>query len=224
MPLPNNAPQPPLLGTSSERMSIAAFTAAVASASPTPAGGGVAAHAGSLAGALAQMVAGLTLGRKKYATVEAEMRRMAEQAGEYSAALAALVDRDVAAYSAVADAYKLPKATAVEIADRTAAITRALLGATAVPLDIARLCLDVCDLAVTGATRGNANAVSDAGVAALLAEAACRAAAYSVRFNVASLPDRALGASQAAEAADLARRASGLATMATDQVERAIGG
>jgi len=223
-PLSNNTAQPTLLGTSSERMSIAAFTAAVASASPTPAGGGVAAHAGSLAGALAQMVAGLTLGRKKYATVEAEMRRVAEKAGEYSAALATLVDQDVAAYSAVTNAYKLPKATDVEIADRAVAITSALLGATAVPLEIARLCVDVCDLAATAAIKGNTNAVSDAGVAALLAEAACRAAAYSVRINVASLADRSLGASQAAEAADLARRASTFATIATDQVERAIGG
>ena len=105
-----------------------------------------------------------------------------------------------------------------------AAITSALLGATAVPLDIARRCVDVCELAATAAIKGNTNAVADAGVAALLAEAACRAAAYSVRINVASLADRSLGTSQAAEAAALVQRASTFATIVTDQVERAIGG
>lgn len=224
MSLPDSTPAGSRAGPPSVLMSIAAFTAEVASPSPTPGGGGVAAHAASLAAALAQMVAGVTVGRKKYATVEDEMRRIVQRGGQLSDALATLVDRDVEAYTAVTAAYRLPRVTDREIADRSAAITRALLSATAVPLEIARLSVDVCELAVAGATKGNANAVSDAGVAALLAEAACCAAAYSVRINVAGLADRSQGAAEVAEAAELVRRASELAAAALDRVERAIAG
>jgi glutamate formiminotransferase/formiminotetrahydrofolate cyclodeaminase len=205
-------------------MTIAAFTAEVASPSPTPGGGGVAAHAASLAAALAQMVAGVTLGRKKYVAVEDEMGRIVRRAAQLSEALATLVDRDVEAYSAVTAAYRLPKGTETEVAARAAAVTNALLSATAVPLDVARLSVDVCELAAALAAKGNANAVSEAGVAALLAEAACCAAAYSVRINVAALADRSLGTPQVAEAADLVRRASEMAATALDQLERAIEG
>ena len=90
-------------------------------------------------------------------------------------------------------AYKLPTEPEDAANKRKAAITDALLGAAEVPLETARACAQVAELAATCANKGNTNAVSDAGVAALLADAACRGAVYNVRINVASLEDRSRG-------------------------------
>src|ERR1700694_5709731 len=89
--------------------SLSGFVASVASSNPVPGGGSVAAHAGALAAALAQMVAGLTVGKKKYAGVDAEMKEAALKAVSLGNTLAALVKLDAEAYSRVSEAYKLPK-------------------------------------------------------------------------------------------------------------------
>ena len=195
-------------------VSLSGFVASVASSAPTPGGGSVVAHVGALAAALAQMVAGLTAGRKKYAAVDAEMKQIGLSAAELGNSLAALVDADARSYTAVSEAYKLPKEPADALVRRSAAITEALLGASRVPLDTARACASVAELAATVATKGNTNAVSDAAVAALLAEAACRGAAYNVRINVAALEDKSRGASLAAEAAELVGRTATFAAQA----------
>src|SRR5581483_6740186 len=162
------------------------FIASVAGPSPTPGGGSVVAHVGALAGALVQMVAGLTVGRPKYAAVDAEMRDVAQQAAEVTRELAVLVERDAESYNAVSAAYKMPKTDPL----REGAIIKGLIGAAEVPLETARVAARAAVLAAIVAEKGNTNAVSDAGVAALLAQAACRGAAYNVRINIAALPDR----------------------------------
>jgi glutamate formiminotransferase/formiminotetrahydrofolate cyclodeaminase len=202
--------------------SLDGFVGAVASSAPTPGGGSVAAHAGALGAALAQMVAGLTIGRKKYAAVDAEMRELALRASALRATLGGLVERDAQSYTAVSEAYKMPKEPASAATARSAAITQALLRASDVPLETARACADVAELAALVGAKGNTNAVSDAGVAALLAEAACKGAAYNVRINVASLEDRSLGTSLVDEARALVERASRFAAEAVAAVERAI--
>ena len=202
--------------------SLDAFVGAVASSAPTPGGGSVAAHAGALGAALAQMVAGLTAGRKKYAAVDAEMREVALKASALRATLGALVERDARSYTAVSEAYRLPKEPESAAATRSAAITAALLGASEIPLETARACAEVAELAALVGAKGNTNAVSDAGVAALLAEAACKGAAYNVRINVAALDDRSRGAALVDEARALVERASRFAAEAVAAVERAI--
>ena len=202
--------------------SLSGFVSAVASSSPTPGGGSVVALAGALGAALAQMVAGLTAGRKKYAAVDAEMREIALAAAALGNTLSALVERDARAYGAVADAYKLPKEPQAAAADRSEAIAVALLGAAEVPLETARACAKVAELAAALAQRGNTNAVSDAGVAALLADAACRGAAYNVRINVAALEDRSRGAHLVADAIAIAEAAARFAAQATADVEAAM--
>jgi formiminotetrahydrofolate cyclodeaminase len=107
-------------------------------------------------------------------------------------------------------------------AARVDAIDRALIGAAEVPLDTARLCAEVVELAEAVAARGNTNAVSDAGVAALLADAACRGAAYNVRINVAALHDRTPGARLAAEAKEIVTRVKSRVAAVLDLVEREI--
>lgn len=204
--------------------SLSGFVASVASSAPVPGGGSVAAHAGALGGALAEMVAGLTVGRKKYAAVEAEMQSIASAAAALRAQLSGLVKADADAYSDVSSAYKLPKATADEQAARDAAIQAALMHAAAIPLDTARACAAVAALAAVCAEKGNANAASDAGVSALLALAACKGAAYNVRINVASMTDKSAGAPLAAEALRLIAATEADAARATAAVERQIGG
>jgi glutamate formiminotransferase/formiminotetrahydrofolate cyclodeaminase len=203
--------------------SLSGFVASVASSSPTPGGGSVAAHVGALGAALAQMVAGLTAGRKRYVAVDAEMRELGLRAAGLSQTLSGLVSRDAHSYGAVSAAYKLPADPEDAAARRKGAITDALLGASEVPLETARACMGVAQLAFVCATKGNTNAVSDAGVAALLAEAACRGAVYNVRINVAALDDKSRGAKLVTEATEILAATQSYAAQATAAVDKAIG-
>ncbi|MDA1081542.1 MAG: glutamate formimidoyltransferase [Gemmatimonadetes bacterium] len=203
--------------------SLAGFVSSVASNAPVPGGGSVAAHVGALGGALAEMVAGLTIGRKKYAAVNDEMQTLAAEAAGLRARLAELVQSDADAYSVVGAAYKFPKSSPEEQATRGAAIQAALVTAAKVPLETARACAAVAALAAVCAEKGNTNAASDAGVAALLAEAACRGAAYNVRINVSAMEDKAAGAPLADEAARIVASARAAAASAVTAVEKMIG-
>ncbi|MEO8579298.1 MAG: glutamate formimidoyltransferase [Gemmatimonadales bacterium] len=204
--------------------SVSGFLASVASSNPVPGGGSVAAHAGALAAALAQMVAGLTVGKKKYAAVDAEMKEAALKAVALGNQLTALVKRDAEAYALVSEAYKLPKEPADAAARRAGAVTNALLKAAEVPLETARAAVDVAQLALLVAEKGNTNAVTDAGVAALLAQAAARGAAYNVRVNVLALDDKSKGQKLARDAEQLVTKAGELAAKTTSIVERALSG
>jgi glutamate formiminotransferase / formiminotetrahydrofolate cyclodeaminase len=198
------------------------FLSAIASSDPVPGGGSVSAYAGALASALTRMVAGLTIGKKKYAAVESDMNEIAAASDSLTAELSKLVQRDAEAYALVSSAYKLPKVSYTATATRDEAITRALTKAAEVPLETARLCVKVGELAVRVAEKGNSNAVTDAGVAALLAEAGCKGAAYNVRINVASLADRSAGAALEKEALDLVAAASKFSEATSEIVERAL--
>jgi glutamate formiminotransferase/formiminotetrahydrofolate cyclodeaminase len=197
--------------------SVTAFSAAVAAPTPAPGGGSVAAYVAALGAALVQMVAGLTVGRKKYATVDVEMQHVRDDAKALAARLHALVDEDASAYGVVTEAYKLAK----DAPERSALIDAALVGAARTPLETARACAKVADLALAVAQRGNQNALSDAGVAALLAEAACKGAAYNVAINVAGMENRAQGAALSADAQSLVERVSSVARTVESLVQRA---
>jgi glutamate formiminotransferase/formiminotetrahydrofolate cyclodeaminase len=133
-----------------------------------------------------------------------------------------LVERDAKAYEAVTIAYKLAKDTPEQVELRTKTIDDALVGAALVPLETAEACASVAALAATAAEKGNTNAASDAGVAALLAEAACRGAVYNVRINVSSMTDKSRGAQLAANADKVLREAGEYAKRATAVVEKNI--
>jgi len=202
--------------------SVSGFLASVASANPVPGGGSVAAHAGVLAAALTQMVTGLTIGKKKYATVEAEMKEAALKAVALGNTLASLVKRDAEAYSLVSEAHKLPKEPADAAARRSEAVTNALLKAAEVPLETARASAEVAAIAALVAEKGNTNALTDAGVAALLAEAACKGADYNVRVNVSALEDPAKGAGLAKESKALVKKVADLAAKVAAKVESSL--
>jgi glutamate formiminotransferase/formiminotetrahydrofolate cyclodeaminase len=191
----------------------------VASSAPVPGGGSVVALVGSLSAALAQMVTGLTVGRKKYVAVEAEMKEIGLRAAHLVRRLAELKDEDAAAYLLVSAAYKLPKDSPEQQAARDTAIQAALVKAAEVPLETARWCAEVATIAAICAEKGNTNAASDAGVASLLAEAACRGAAYNVRINVSAMPVKAEGEAMAVEAGRLVASCAKASKRATTAVE-----
>ena len=196
--------------------SLTEFMDAVASPTPAPGGGTVAAVAGAMAAALAAMVAGLTLGRKKYADVEPEFQAIQARANELRATLMTLAEEDQAAYEKVTAAMKLPKEDAVA---RNVAIQQALIEAMVAPLKTLEACLGVARCAARAATKGNTNAASDAGVAALLAGAAARGAAYNVRINLGSLIVKEQGQPMAQQAVTLLAEVDKYVKVATDGVE-----
>lgn len=199
--------------------SLAGFMDAIASAAPTPGGGAVAAITGAMAASVAAMVARLTIGRKKYAEVEMEFRAILARALELRGTLERLADEDAKAYDLVSAAYALPKDKELE---RNIAIQQGLIEATLVPLKTVEAALGVARCAARAATKGNKNAASDAGVAALLAGAAARGAAYNVRINVAAMVVKDQGAPMAQQAQALLVEVEKYVKMATDAVEANI--
>lgn len=163
------------------------FLDAVADGSPTPGGGSVSALAGALGAALAEMVAGLTAGRKKYADVDEEAREVLAEAGRLRAELAEAIVADAASFQALMAAYRNKD---VSDEERAQAIEEATAGAAEVPLRVARLSRDVAQLAETIARSGNANAVTDAAAGVIMARAAVQVAGLNVKINVAGLKDK----------------------------------
>lgn len=168
---------------------IQAYLDRLASASPEPGGGSVAALVGALGAALVTMVTDLTLGKDKYAAVQDQVADIRAKAEKSRRRLSELVTLDAEAYGAVATAMQLPRGTDAEKAAREKAMQKALIGAAEVPLEIAQAALDVARVSLPAAEVGNTNAVSDAGVAVLLAEAAAQSAALNVKINVAWITD-----------------------------------
>jgi formiminotetrahydrofolate cyclodeaminase len=178
---------------------VGEFLDELASGSPTPGGGSAAALSGATGAALVSMVCNLTIGREKYKAVEAEMQAVLARAEELRTSLLASIDADIAAYGELSVAMKLPRANDEEKAARTRAIQSALVKATQAPLEIARLCREVMTLTKPTAEKGNVNAVSDAGVGVLAAEAGLRSAALNVQINLGLLKDEALATRVRAE-------------------------
>ena len=163
---------------------VVQFLDALASSAPAPGGGSAAALSGALGAALVSMVCNLTLGKAKYADVQDEISALVEKTEALRHLLIDLLEADVKVYSGVSRAYKMPRKTSEEKATRTAAIQEALKEAAKVPMQVAEACVQVLDLCTPAAELGNVNAVSDAGVAALLAEAGLRSAALNVIINI----------------------------------------
>ncbi|HEX8991271.1 MAG TPA: glutamate formimidoyltransferase [Anaerolineales bacterium] len=186
----------------------ATFLDEVAAATAAPGGGSAAAHTAALGAALVEMVAGLTLGRKKYADVEAAMQAIRLQASKLRQELTQAVEDDAAAFEAVLGTFKLPKETEEQQKARHAAIQMATMNAAYVPLHTVSDAVKVMDLAARCAKEGNLNAISDAMSGAALARAAVTAAGYNVRINLNSLDEKSAGQRLLAELQELEQRAS----------------
>ncbi|MEA4812503.1 MAG: glutamate formimidoyltransferase [Anaerolineaceae bacterium] len=160
------------------------FIDAVAEGTPAPGGGSAAAHTGALAAALAVMVARLTVGRVKYASVEADCWQVIEAGEALRKELSAAVALDSEAFDGILKARRLPKETEVQQLERAQALHEATLHAARVPLQNAEKAIEVMKLSFKMAEIGNINAISDAGAGANLAKAAFEAAAMNVKINL----------------------------------------
>lgn len=167
------------------------FLQELASSSPAPGGGSVAALSAALGAALVAMVCRLTVDKPKYADVSQELRTVLSEAEELRHKLTELVERDAEGFNRVMAAFRLPKDTEDQKRNRSAAIQKATRGATEVPLEVVSLSARVLELSRVAAEKGNPNSVSDAGVAAEMARAAVRGAILNVQINLGGLKDEA---------------------------------
>ena len=164
-------------------LTIKEFINKVISNDPVPGGGSVSALNGALAGALAAMVANLTIGRKKYAEVNDIMVELSARFEKLSSRLIEDVDRDSDAYNRVFAAFKMPKETDEEKQARSEAIQRETKYAAQVPMEVARAVYEVLPMIDTVAQKGNSNAVTDACVSMMCARTAILGALLNVRIN-----------------------------------------
>ena len=175
----------------SEKMiekSCADFAAVLASKAPVPGGGGAAALVGALGTALCSMVGNLTVGRKKYAQYEADVKRMLEKGAAVQERLLDLVDKDAEAFEPLSKAYSIPK----DDPNRDAILEEATVTACAVPMHIMELSCQAIEYVSVFAAKGSRLAVSDAGCAAVCCKAALQAASLNVFINTKSLKNRAV--------------------------------
>jgi len=206
--------------SSSSQPAWTSFLDSLAAPTPTPGGGSAAAAAAAMGAALVAMVAGLTLGKKKYAAVEEEMRSIQQEARELQQTLSQAVQEDAQAFEAILAAMRLPKETPAEAAARQQAMETATLQATRVPLETARRALRVMELARIAVEKGNLNAITDAATGFQLAQAALRAAACNVRVNLAALPEHSETASLLAALSEVETQAENLSQMLTDLLKQ----
>ncbi|MFH1373156.1 MAG: glutamate formimidoyltransferase [bacterium] len=194
----------------------------VASSSPAPGGGSVAASAGVLAAALSAMVCRLTVGKKQYAAVKEELSDIRDRADKLRTELTQLIETDKEAFDDVMAAFKLPRNTDEEVAARDAAVEKATQEAARVPLTVMKKSLDVLKLARIVAEKGNENSISDAGVAGLMGLAAVEGAWYNVRINLTSLTDGNFVSATRQEAEAVAEEAQTTATIIRERVESSL--
>lgn len=171
-------------------LSLQKFIDVTAGSDPVPGGGSISALAGTLSAALTHMVAGLTIGKKKYLEVEDEMKVIAEKTSEIQALLYETIDRDSEAYNVVFDAFKLPKETDEEKKKRSEAIQEATKVAAEVPMEVAEMAFSLIPYIKAVVAKGNQNAVTDGCVAMLCCRTAVLGALLNVRINLGSIKDQ----------------------------------
>ena len=170
-------------------LSCREFIDVLASKAPAPGGGGAAAFVGAIGMALGNMVGSLTVGKPKYADVEADIIELKAQADALQDKLLALVAADAEAFEPLSRAYGLPKETEEEKAHKAEVMEKCLHDACEVPLDIMRACCEAIDLHEQFAAKGTAIAISDVGCGVICCKAALKAASLNVFINTGSMKD-----------------------------------
>lgn len=172
-----------------KEMTVKEFIYETASDSPAPGGGSIAALSAASAAALIEMVANLTLGKKGYEEVKEEMEEVKKVASEYKEKFVNYIDEDSDSFNKIMAAFKMPKDTDEQKAERTKAIQQGFKGAATVPLNVGKDAFELLQLAEKVILKGNQNAVTDGAVAAMSARTAVHSAFYNVKINLGSIKD-----------------------------------
>ena len=168
---------------------VTEFTLQLSSKAPVPGGGGAAALAGALGAALGGMVANLTIGKPKYASVEDEIQELKVAAYRLQKDLLALIEKDAEVFTPLAGAYRMASDTEEEKAEKDRVMQACLKQASLAPLEIMEKCAETLLLLEKFAEKGSVLAVSDAGCGAVLSKAALMAAWLNVRINIRIISD-----------------------------------
>ncbi|MEN6419461.1 MAG: cyclodeaminase/cyclohydrolase family protein [Clostridiaceae bacterium] len=171
-------------------LTIDSFLELLSSKAAVPGGGGASALVGAIAASLSHMVAALTVGKAKYADVEGEMNGILTESERITKRFLSLMDEDAAAFAPLAEAYRLPKETPEQLADREKTMEAALRTAVEPPLTIMQVCGEALELIAVCAEKGSVMAVSDAGVAASLCRSALEGASLNVFINTQPMKNR----------------------------------
>jgi len=175
-----------------------------------------------MSGALSAMVSNLTIGKKGYEPVWEEAKDYAEMGQKVKEDSLAAIDKDTEAFYEMMDAMRLPKKSDEEIAFRNEAIEKATKNAILIPLETLEISLDAVNLAEKVAKIGNANALSDAGVAAITANAAAKAAYLNVKINMGSIEDEQFKFDILTKAEDLLSRINTIALEVENSVKERV--
>jgi len=186
-------------------LTVKEFLEKTAANEAVPGGGSSSALNAAIASALGEMVANLTIGKKKYADVEERMRELAAEMSAYRSRFVNDIDRDADAYRQVMDAYRLPKESGEEIKVRDEKIQQAMKSASLVPMEVAETALEMLMLLAEMMEKGNSNAVTDGLVGAMTCRTAIMGALFNVRTNLGGIADDAF---------------VGLMTKKSDRIER----
>jgi len=170
-------------------MKINGFLSELASNSPAPGGGSVAALSGALGAALSSMVCNLTVGKEKYTDVQDEIKRVLKKSESLRKKLTDLIDKDTEAFNDVIKAFRMPKETEGQKKKRSQAIQNGYKVAATVPLETAKTCEKILDVASVVAEKGNQRSITDAAVSALMAKAGVQSAILNVKINLGSIKD-----------------------------------
>ena len=173
-----------------EQKTIEGFLEVLSSKEPVPGGGGASALAGALGNALGQMVANLTIGKKKYADVEAEIKELLERMQKLQAAFVTLADRDAQVFAPLAQCYSLPSLTEEEKAYKEKVMEERLLDASFVPLEIMEHAVAMLGMLEILGDKGSRLAVSDVGVGVQFIRASLLGAVMNVYINTKSMKNR----------------------------------
>lgn len=170
-------------------LTIKRFLSELASSSPAPGGGSVAALAGALGAALSSMVCNLTLGKKNYEEVQAEIKNMLKASEQLRKSLTELIDKDTEAFNNVIRTFRMPKETENQKEKRNQAIQEGYKTAAKIPFETAKICEKILDIAKVVAEKGNQNSITDAAVSALMVKAGIESAVLNVNINLSSIRD-----------------------------------
>lgn len=200
------------------------FLELLSSKEPIPGGGGACAFVGALGIALGSMVGNLTLGKKKYIHVEEDIKELLVKSEALRTELEALVNKDAQAFYPLSQAYGLPKNSPDEIEYRNKIMQAALVGASNVPLNIAKSCCKAIDLLEEFSKKGTMIAISDVGVGVYFAKAALLGAKLNVLINTKLMKDESLKSSIEGELNTLVEKYSTKAEEIFNSVENTIVG